>query len=305
MTRFNESCVAWVSTRACPTSVVHNWKIMCLFFAAVTATVGIVSIIMIIRRLYLLKAQNMMFKIMAPTFVVWTLLQFLYTILHGMSPSRNFDVSFEILTLSNLQSSMVLGLPLPFIILVWSKTYASKKSFKEDSHSLWYWCVSCVYFVMTGIVSVLVGVNFAYYKVCMRLLLVMWIIFLGSCQIGITYYGIQNLRLLSSNDQQYTKDNTESQKGRSRIKRILIACNPIFTMTLAVFLYYTIDLVDIERNNIISLVIWTLFKVFTVIFVVFWTWYFWNNTTELYAKQQKQQSQSLPSCTTTKSDDVS
>jgi hypothetical protein len=291
-TRFNQTCIVSVDTTACPTRVRNQFQAMCLFFAPVTAAVFIFTLVTVVRRRLQLNHQSMLFRITAPLLLVWAPMQFFYTLVHGIS-KNNFGTPSMIITLINLQSSMILGTTIPQIIITWSENYMRHKSLQGASYQCYYWLATISFNVLVAIVSLLAGVNVEYYNIAMRVLFGIWIAYLLICGVMLLFFGIKNYLILSHSIKASSSNNEGAVSAKTQILVILcFLCGGIFVIVIALFLYYSIDLKDIEASTSISLSIWICFKAGSIVYVLFWDIYFWINTDTLTKKQLDEDSSS-------------
>lgn len=285
--RFNQTCIAWVDTTSCPDSVALSWKIMCLFFAGATAIAGLFTIITIARRLKLIDHQNMLFKILAPQLLIWVPLQFLYMVVHGAS-RNNFGIPASVITLVHLQSSMVLGNIIPQVILTWSENYQNHHDLSDKHYQRYYWLAICIFTIITGIISVLAGVNVEFYHSSMRALFGVWISYLITCVIMLLYFGIKNYQLLLESMRASLSGNEAVATAKRQIVLILaVLCGVIFIPVIGFFLYYAIDIYNIEKSKNISFALWCILNACSTLFVVFWDVYIWVSTTTLLSRQDE------------------
>lgn len=289
---FNATCVAWIQTSACPEHVAQRFQIMCLFFAAVTSLVFVLTIIMTIRRLRLLDSQNVLFKIMAPQLLIWAPLQIFYTLVHGASRT-NFNVPTWLIALFNLQSSMILGTTIPQVIITWSESYQQYERFQTKRYQRYYWVAVISFSIVIAVTAVLAGINVDYYHVAMRVLLGIWVFYLLTCSVMLFYFGIKNYRILANSIDASMINNRLVSDAQTQILFILcFLCGVIFIGVIGLFLYYAGALQSIESSDVAPLVIWICFKTGSVAFVVFWNIFFWRTTTALLRLQEESSSTS-------------
>lgn len=286
--RFNQTCIAWVETTACSARITLDWKIKCLTFAAITAVVGFFIGLAIIRRFRLLDEHNRLFKILAAQLTIWVPFQFFYLIVHGFSPN-NFKVPTPLITFIHMQSSMILGNIIPQLIITWSEHYKTHVSVSLVSkhYQRYYWIAMITFTIITGVISALAGVNVIFYRASMRALFGVWIAYLVACIVLLFIFGIQNYRLMKESLKASSMGNDTISTAMHQIVVVLaVLCGAIFLPVNAFFLYYAIDIEDIESSKSISLILWCVLNGCSTIYAAFWGVYIWISTTTLWNRLQ-------------------
>ena len=270
MSSFNTTCVPWVQTTACSQRLAQQFSVMCNVFLGTTIVTMIVLSISIMRRLWLVSQQTVMFKIIAPQLLVWGTLQIFYLSVRGFS-IHNFKVPTVLLTLANLQSSTILGSTVLGLIVVWITIHNTE--FRTRNYQIQYGVIAGGFILLVMISSALTGVKPSYYFIGMRVTLIIWSAYLIICIILLLIYGSKIYR---DAGRSVDKEDANVIRVRREIPIILTVWTVIFSFVLVLFIFYASATELIERSTFWPLLIWGSFWTGSTVYVNTLSIYFWR-----------------------------
>lgn len=226
-----------------------------------------------IRRLLLLPKQSMLFKVMAPQMLIWGYLQIFYMTVHGISKT-NFGIHPVLLSLSNLTSSIILGSSIPQLIVSWIAIYKKSSNIGDFNYQKQYWVVVCVVILLSIVLEILVGVDTIHYVTYMRLIFILWTLFLAASGIILLYYGVTIYNLIPN-----TGDANTLRARRYIPILIGCLCCGLFPTMCVMLMFYASYVGHIESSKWLPLFIWASLWSGSCIYVGFWSIYFYITTT--------------------------
>lgn len=247
---------------------------MCKVFMVITSITTLLLCISVVRRIILLPKQSTLFKIMSPQLLIWGCCQIFYTTVHGMSKS-NFGIPPIFLSLTNLTSQILLGSTVLQLIVAWIVIYKKSSTLGDRNYQLHYWSTSCTVLMFSIILEIITSI-FSYIT-WMRLILILWTMYLIVCCVYMLYYGMKIYKLTSHIN---NKNDVITSRAHRYIPIILGSlCGGIFTPVCIIFIFYASYISHIESSSWLPLFIWGMLWSGSCLYVGFLSVYFYITTT--------------------------